>query len=99
MTPAETNCSSLFGDRQRAVDTTVEKKGCGCYSMDNRRACIVMVHNIKFSNSDGSHAFTTADYSSLRFSLIFQDFSFPTLTRFGELDETYASDNLYTMYH
>ena len=71
MTPAETNCSGLLCDRQRTVNTTAYRKGRGCYLLNNRRACVVMVYTNKFSNIDSTHDSTKTDFNSLRFSSLF----------------------------
>ena len=54
-----------------------------------------MVHTLNFFYQDGSHAFTTEDFSSLRLSSLFQDHPFPALTCFRELDKTDSSDDLF----
>ena len=53
-----------------------------------------MVLALKLPYKDGTHAFTKEDFSSLKFSSLFQDEPFPALTCFDELDETDSSDEL-----
>ena len=93
--PAETTCSGLFCDRQRAVDTTATNKACGCYSMDTRRSNIVTMHDIVFIDNNGEEVFDIKDFTSLKFSLLFQDVPFPVSTRLHHLDNTEHSDNLF----
>ena len=57
------------------------------------RSSIAMVLTLKLFFSNGDYAFTTEDFSSIRFSLLFQDHQFPALTCFSELYETDSSDD------
>ena len=95
MAPAETNYSGLFYDHQRAVDTTGERKGYDFYLMNHRKASIVMVLTLKFFFPNGDHTFTIENFTSIRFSSLFQGHQFPALTYFSELDKTDSSDILF----
>ena len=93
--PAETTCSGLFCDRQRAVETTSSGKACGCYSMDTRRGNMVTMHDIVFIDKNGEEVFDIQDFTSLKFSSLFQDLPFPVSTRLHHLDNTDHFDNLF----
>ena len=97
LAPIESNFSGLFCDHQRFIETTVNSKGCGCYSMEMRRANIITTHNIKFAYKDGKYIFSAEDFTRLNFSSLFQYAGFSISTQFHHLDETNQSDDLFDL--
>jgi hypothetical protein len=69
-TPRLTSCSGFFCDRQRIDDWLGSERGCGCYSMHQRRSNIAFQHDIDIT----SYKHTTIsmkNFSSLQFSKLY----------------------------
>ena len=77
VTPEQTKCGGLFCDRQRIHDIAERKQGCGCYSMLARRSSLVLDHAMTISHEDEGWEFTVENFSSNKFSLLFQNKPFP----------------------
>ena len=62
----DSKCSGLFCDRQRSMDIDRGTRSCGCYGMNSRVGCIVLVHSVLFSFG-GKVQFAMDDFSSFLF--------------------------------
>ncbi len=80
-------CSGLFCDRQRTMDIDRGTRSCGCYSMNSRVGCIVLVHSVTFTPK--RHApFVMEDFSSLSFSSLYLKDPIPPSVKVNQLDYT-----------
>lgn len=84
-----TKCSGHFCDRQRAIEIGRNNRACGCYSMPDRQANLVLVHHVTLSK-DSEVIVTMKDFSSLQFSKMYMKTPFSSTTRFNNLDFTPA---------
>lgn len=54
-TPQATTCSGMLCDKQRVDDWNGDERGCGCYSMQDRRSILVLQHDIEVEANDGGN--------------------------------------------
>ena len=85
-TPEETKCSGLFCDKQRIHEIANNNQGCGCYSMLTRRSNMIIDHSLKIEKL-GWECYIE-NFSSTRFSRLYQNAPFPSAIRADSLQLT-----------
>ena len=93
--PVQTECSGLFCDKQNINEVLKVKRGCGCYSMKERIANVVMVHDLEIESEDGSVNFKV-EFSSAMFDRVFFKTAMPGTVKKKDLDMTEAFFDLET---
>ena len=77
VTPEQTQCGGLFCDKQRVMEIKDRKQACGCYSMLARRSNLALDYALSLTHRESNWEFTVENYSSNKFSLLFQNKLFP----------------------
>ena len=71
--PFETGCGGLFCDKQRVREVMEYGQGCCCFKFSQRRANMEIIHTIVFDHHSLQEPIYIDEYSSTRFSLLFQN--------------------------
>jgi hypothetical protein len=87
-TVEETKCAGLFCDKQRIREVLKSKNGCGCYSMQSRRSNLVITHNLVVTNEDLGFDEYFQNYSSSKFSSLYQNKPFSSSVRKSQMQMT-----------
>ena len=77
ITPEQTSCGGLFCDKQRVMEIKERKQACGCYSMLARRSNLALDYALTLTKKELLWEFTVENFSSNKFSLLFQNKLFP----------------------
>ena len=88
ITPEETGCAGRFCDKQRIVEVMQYNQGCACYSYDSRRTNAVIDHTLNIEHHSLEEKMHVANYSSAKFSLLYQTAVFSSQIRSTALDLT-----------
>ena len=88
ITPEETGCAGRFCDKQRIVEVMQFNQGCACYSYDSRRTNAVIDHTLNIKHHSLEETIHVANYSSAKFSLLYQTAVFSSQIRSTALDLT-----------
>ena len=86
ITPEETGCSGKFCDKQRVIEVRRYNEGCGCYSYDSRRTSFVIDHTMNIGHHSLETDIHVTNYSSLKFSLLYQTGVFNSEVRVSSLE-------------
>ena len=87
-TTEETKCAGLFCDKQRVREVLQSKNGCGCYSMQSRRSNLITTHNLIVTNEETGLDEYFPNFSSSKFSSLYQNKPFSASVRKSELQMT-----------
>jgi hypothetical protein len=87
-TVEETKCAGLFCDKQRIREVLQSKNGCGCYSMQSRRSNLVITHNLIVTNEELGFDEYFSNYSSSKFSSLYQNKPFSSSIRKSQMQMT-----------
>ena len=92
VTPEETGCAGKFCDKQRVIEVRQYNEGCGCYSYNSRRSSIVVDHtiNVKHHSLQEENMYVS-NFSSLKFSLLYQTGCFNLQVRITALEDMTAA--------
>ena len=71
--PFETGCGGLFCDKQRVREVMEYGQGCCCFKFSERRANMEIIHTVVFKHISLKEPVYIDEYSSTRFSLLFQN--------------------------
>ena len=71
--PFETGCGGLFCDKQRVREVMEYGQGCCCFKFSQRRANMEIIHTVVFEHKSLKEPVYIDEYSSTRFSLLFQN--------------------------
>ena len=91
---AKNNCSDLFCDRQRSTEKNHMAEVVVVIRWILEKLTLLLL-TISIFYHNGDSAFLVKDFTSLKFSALFQDKPLPTSTCFHNLDETDHSENLF----
>ena len=89
--PIQSNCSGLFCDKQNVEEVLSLKRGCGCYSMQERISNVTMVHKLKIvdNGDDGTDIqFFVPNFSSTQFERLFLAENMPSSITKKDFDYT-----------
>ena len=70
--PIETGCGGLFCDKQRISEITNYGQGCCCFCFSQKRANMEIFHTMVIKHISLEEPIYVQEYSSTRFSLLFQ---------------------------
>jgi hypothetical protein len=70
--PVETGCGGLFCDKQRIREIGMYNQGCCCFKFCQRRANMEIIHTVVINHISLDEPLYIEEYSSARFSLLFQ---------------------------
>ena len=83
-TPEETGCAGYFCDKQRIHEVAQYKQGCACYVWSDRRNNMVIDHSLQIQHQTWNQYIP--QYSSIRFSSLYQTSLFSTQIRSDVLE-------------
>ena len=83
-TPEDTGCAGFFCDKQRIQEVGQYRQGCVCYVWADRKNSMIIDHSLKIRK--GNWDAYIPNYSSIRFSMLYQTNVFSGQIRRDELE-------------
>jgi len=74
---AETSCNGYFCDKQCLKELVLSGRGCSCYAWPDNKTNMIAMHRIVIKSSDLMEDMKIDEFSSLKFSNLYQTKPFP----------------------